>query len=126
MTTSEKGSLPPRSPLVLFVLILVASVANVNLAVATVALPEIGRDFDSSQTQLNLIAVAYSRGLAASGLCLDALGDRYGRKTLLVLGMALPFRRASSPDSHPTSRSFSAPGFSGVYLRVSLIPRRWR
>ncbi|OZE82021.1 MFS transporter [Rhodococcus sp. 15-649-1-2] len=82
-------SKPARAGLVLFVLILVAAVANLNLAVANVALPEIGRDFDASQTQLNLIAVAYSLGLAASVLYLGALGDRYGRKMLLVLGMAL-------------------------------------
>lgn len=87
MTTASKT--PARAGLVLFVLILVAAVANLNLAVANVALPEIGRDFDASQTQLNLIAVAYSLGLAGSVLYLGALGDRYGRKLLLVLGMAL-------------------------------------
>ena len=87
MTIVGKG--PARPRLVLFVLVLVAAVANLNLAVANVALPEIGRDFDASQTQLNLIAVAYSLGLAASVLYLGALGDRYGRKLLLVSGMAL-------------------------------------
>ena len=70
-------------------LILVAAVANLNLAVANVALPDIGRAFDSSQTTLNLIAVGYSLGLAASVLWLGALGDRYGRKMMLVLGVSL-------------------------------------
>ncbi|WP_260848635.1 MFS transporter [Streptomyces sp. SLBN-118] len=70
-------------------LIVVAGVANLNLSVANVALPSIGRDFDSSQTTLDLIAVGYSLGLAASVLYLGALGDRYGRKLMLVLGMAL-------------------------------------
>jgi EmrB/QacA subfamily drug resistance transporter len=64
-------------------------VANLGLAVANVALPAIGRHFDASQTALNLIAVGYSLGLAASVLYLGALGDRYGRKRLLVLGMVL-------------------------------------
>ncbi|MFC4603772.1 MFS transporter [Rhodococcus kronopolitis] len=80
---------PARARVVLLSLILVAAVANLNLAVANVALPDIGRDFDASQTQLNLIAVGYSVGLAASVLYLGALGDRYGRKRMLVLGMAL-------------------------------------
>ena len=63
--------------------------ANLNLSVANVALPSIGQSFDSSQTMLNLIAVGYSLGLAASVLYLGALGDRYGRKLMLVLGTAV-------------------------------------
>ncbi len=80
---------PKRASLVLVSLILVAAVANLNLAVANVALPSIGAAFDSSQTTLNLIAVGYSLGLAASVLYLGALGDRYGRKLMLLLGTAL-------------------------------------
>ena len=38
---------------------------------------------------LNLIAVGYSLGLAASVLYFGAVGDRYGRKLLLILGMLL-------------------------------------
>jgi MFS family permease len=80
---------PPRGGLVLAALILVAAVANLNLAVANVALPDIGKAFDSSQTTLDLIAVGYSLGLAGSVLWLGALGDRYGRKMMLVLGVSL-------------------------------------
>ena len=80
---------PGRAGLVLLSLILVAAVANLNLAVANVALPDIAQAFDASQTQLNLVAVAYSLGLAASVLYLGALGDRYGRKRMLVCGVVL-------------------------------------
>jgi MFS family permease len=38
---------------------------------------------------LDLIAVGYSLGLAASVLYLGALGDRYGRKMMLLFGMGL-------------------------------------
>ena len=65
---------PQRAGLVLTALILGAAVANLNLAVANVALPWIGKAFDSSQTSLNLIAVGYSLGLAASVLYLGAIG----------------------------------------------------
>jgi DHA2 family multidrug resistance protein-like MFS transporter len=88
VTTLTDGR-PARANLVLASLILVAAVANLNLAVANVALPDIGKAFDASQTSLNLIAVGFSLGLAASVLYLGAVGDRYGRKTLLVLGMSL-------------------------------------
>jgi MFS transporter, DHA2 family, multidrug resistance protein len=83
------SSSPQRAGLVLTALILVAAVANLNLAVANVALPDIGKAFGSGQTTLNLIAVGYSLGLATSVLYLGALGDRYGRKMMLLLGMGL-------------------------------------
>src|ERR1043165_1617525 len=83
------GTAPRRAGLVLLSLILVAGVANLNLSVANVALPSIGKHFDSSQTALDLIAVGYSLGLAASVLYLGALGDRYGRKLMLELGLVL-------------------------------------
>lgn len=95
---------PARGGLVLLALILVAAVANLNLAVANVALPSIGAAFDASQTSLNLIAVGYSLGLAASVLYFGALGDRYGRKMMLVVGtaLAIPFSllAAWSPNEY--------------------------
>lgn len=80
---------PEHSQLVLAALIAVAAVANLNLAVANVALPDIGKAFNASQTGLDLIAVGYSLGLAASVLYLGALGDRYGRKLMLLIGTTL-------------------------------------
>jgi MFS transporter, DHA2 family, multidrug resistance protein len=87
--SAERSSAPARQGLVLMTLILVAAVANLNLTVANTALPDIGKAFNASQTALDLIAVGFSLGLAASVLYLGALGDRYGRKLMLVLGTAL-------------------------------------
>ena len=85
----ETGTAPDRAQAVLLTLILVAAVANLPLAVANVALPSIGVAFDASQTQLNMVAVGYSLGLAASVLWLGAVGDRYGRKQMLLVGVCL-------------------------------------
>lgn len=92
-TSESTADSPPRAALVLIALVLAAAIANLNLAVANVALPTIGAAFDASQTQLNLTAVGYSLGLAASVLYLGALGDRYGRKLMLLLGSlaSIPF-----------------------------------
>ena len=86
---AEVSKAPERAPAVLAALIMVAAVANLNLSVANVALPSIGQAFDSSQTTLNLVAVGYSLGLAASVLYLGAVGDRHGRKMMLILGVLL-------------------------------------
>jgi EmrB/QacA subfamily drug resistance transporter len=101
---TEASTQPDNAGAALFALILVAAVANLNLSVANVALPSIGVAFDASQTSLNLIAVGYSLGLAASVLYFGALGDRYGRKMMLLLGtaLAIPFSllAARSPNEY--------------------------
>jgi len=86
---AEQSTAPDRQVLVLTALILVAAVANLPLASANVALPSIGLHFDASQTQLNLVAVCYSLGLATSVLWFGAVGDRYGRKQMMQIGVLL-------------------------------------
>jgi MFS transporter, DHA2 family, multidrug resistance protein len=83
------GESPPRAGAVMTVLILGAVVANINLAIANVALPSIGAALDTSQAELNLVAVGFTLGLASSVLYLGALADRYGRKPAMMLGAAL-------------------------------------
>ena len=87
--TQEVSAAPERQGLVLAALILVAAVANLPLASANVALPSIGLHFDASQTQLNLVAVCYSLGLAVSVLWFGAVGDRYGRKQMMLVGVVV-------------------------------------
>ena len=86
--TNSSGA-PEKAGIILTTLIVVAAVANLPLAMANVALPAIGTFFDASQTQLNLVTVGYSLGLACSVLWFGALGDRYGRKQIALLGVTL-------------------------------------
>jgi MFS transporter, DHA2 family, multidrug resistance protein len=88
-TAKTPPEAPARAGLVLTALILGALVCNINLAAANVALPEVGEAFGASQTALNIVAVGCSLGLAMSVLYFGALADRYGRKQLLVAGLAL-------------------------------------
>jgi MFS transporter, DHA2 family, multidrug resistance protein len=89
MVTTETSVAPQRQGLVLTALIAVAAVANLPLAAANVALPDIGLHFNASQTELNMVAVCYSLGLAVSVLWFGAIGDRYGRKQMLLGGVLL-------------------------------------
>lgn len=123
---------PEKSGLILLALILVAGVANLNLAVANVALPSIGAAFDASQTQLNLIAVGYSLGLAASVLWLGAVGDRYGRKMILLVGTALAIPAsllagfAPNPEVLVVARIFGGLAAGMAYpTTLSLITALW-
>ena len=83
---SKEGTAPPRSALVLAALILGAIAANMNLGIANVALPSIGRELGASQAQLTSVANAFTLGLACSVLYFGAIGDRYGRKLMFKLG----------------------------------------
>ncbi len=68
----------------LALMMVVASVASLN-----VALPAIARDTGASQTQLQWIVDAYALAFAALLLPAGAIGDRFGRKPVLVFGLSL-------------------------------------
>ena len=62
----------------------VAAMSSLN-----VALPDIARSAHASQTQLSWIIDAYSLVFAALLLPAGALGDRYGRRRALLVGLAI-------------------------------------
>ena len=124
--TNGVSAAPARAGLVLGTLILVAGVANLNLSVANVALPDIGKSFDASQTILDLIAVGYSLGLAASVLWFGALGDRYGRKLMIVLGMSLTIPACLLAGFAPSSGVLFAARILGGLAAGMAYPTTWR
>lgn len=86
--TVSNGGVPPRAGWVLTALLFAAVVCNINTVVAGIAVPAIGSHFDASQTSLNIVALATGLGLSISVLYLGALADRYGRKQILLIGVA--------------------------------------
>jgi EmrB/QacA subfamily drug resistance transporter len=83
MTDSQRRGAVLRV-MCLALMMVVAAVASLN-----VALPGIARDTGASQTQLQWIVDAYAIVFAALLLPAGAIGDRFGRKPLLVAGLAL-------------------------------------
>src|SRR5215470_10338399 len=68
----------------LSLMMVVAAVASLN-----VALPGIARDTGATQTQLQWIVDAYALAFAALLLPAGALGDRIGRRPVLLFGLGL-------------------------------------
>ncbi len=108
MSTAVASVVPTRAGTVLSVLILGAFVSNVNLAIANVALPDIGRELNASQAQLTVVASAFAMALAATVLYLGAIGDRYGRKLLCVSGAALTIPASMLAAWSPTVEALTA------------------
>jgi EmrB/QacA subfamily drug resistance transporter len=80
---------PHRKPLVLASLLLAAFAINVDTTIVNVALPTLVRELHASTTQLEWIVDAYNLVFAALVLACGNLGDRLGRKGVLLAGLAV-------------------------------------
>ncbi|HEY3873509.1 MAG TPA: MFS transporter [Actinocrinis sp.] len=78
-----------RRWLVLVALALSVLVVGIDMTVLNVALPTIGPALHATSTDLQWFADAYSLVVAAALLPAGLLGDRYGRKTVLMIGLVL-------------------------------------
>lgn len=92
MTTpvdSRTPSAPLRQGRVLAVSCLAMGVVVASMASLNVALPELARDLGASQTEQTWIIDAYSLVFATLLLPAGALGDRFGRRRSLVVGLVV-------------------------------------
>jgi EmrB/QacA subfamily drug resistance transporter len=74
---------------VLAVAVLGSGLAFLDGTVVNVALPDIGRDFGASTSSLQWILNGYLLTLASLILLGGSLGDRYGRRRIFVMGVAV-------------------------------------
>ena len=79
----------PAGRWVLLATILGSSMAMLDGTVVNLALPRIAEDLDASFTDLQWIMNGYTLALASLILLGGALGDRYGRRRVFLIGAAL-------------------------------------
>jgi MFS family permease len=86
-------------PWVLLVAILASSISYIDESVVNVALPAIETDLGASIVVIQWLVNAYTLTLSAFLLLGGAAGDRFGRRRILVAGVAIfaAYRRAAMP-----------------------------
>ena len=78
-----------RKPLILISLLLAAFAINLDTTIVNVALPSLVRELHASNSQLQWVVDAYNLLFAASVLAAGSLSDRFGRKGMLLAGLAV-------------------------------------
>src|SRR5882724_476339 len=76
-------------PLILAALLLASFLVNLDTTLVNVALPALVRELHATTTQLQWVVDAYNLVFAALLLTFGALSDRFGRKGMLLAGLAV-------------------------------------
>src|SRR5436305_6201465 len=78
---------PARRWAILATVCLAAFAINVDSTIVNVALPSLTRQLGAGTTDLQWIVDAYTLAFAALVLAAGSLGDRYGRRPALIVGL---------------------------------------
>lgn len=89
MDSASTSSLAGRHRAVLAVVCLALMTVVSAVSALNVALPSVAESLHTSQTQLSWIVDAYALVFAALLLPGGAIGDRYGRRRVLIVGLAI-------------------------------------
>jgi EmrB/QacA subfamily drug resistance transporter len=76
-------------PLILVALLLAAFLVNLDTTLVNVALPALVRELHATTTQLQWVVDAFNLVFAALLLTFGSLSDRFGRKGMLLAGLAV-------------------------------------
>src|SRR2546423_3339232 len=93
---------PRRRKIVLFTLCLAAFTVTLDTTIVNVTLPTLVRDLHASTRQLQWIVDSYNLVFAALVLAAGSIGDRFGRKGILLTGLGI-FAAGSIVGSRATS-----------------------
>src|SRR6266536_6508454 len=76
-------------PLILASLLLAAFLINLETTIVNVALPTLVRELHATDSELQWVVDAYNLVFAASVLAAGSMSDRFGRKGMLLAGLAV-------------------------------------
>src|ERR1700684_48646 len=76
-------------PMILVALLLASFLINLDTTLVNVALPDLTRELHATTTQLQWVVDAYNLVFAALILTFGSLSDRFGRKGMLMAGLAV-------------------------------------
>ena len=118
--TPEPAGKPAHGRLILAATVLGSSIAFIDASAVGVALPAIRADLDASLTDMGWVVNAYVLLLASLILLGGALGDRYGRRLIFVVGVGL-FAAASlacalAPNATSLIAARAVKGVGGALL----------
>lgn len=89
-------------PVILLALLLAAFILNLDTTMVNVTLPTLVRDLHATNSQLRWVVDAYNLVFASLLLTAGSLSDRFGRKGMLIAGLAV-FGAASVAGGFTTS-----------------------
>jgi EmrB/QacA subfamily drug resistance transporter len=88
-TTRPGGKTMRSKPMILVALLLAAFLINLDTTLVNVALPAMVRQLHATTTQLQWVVDSYNLVFAALLLTFGSLSDRFGRKGMLLAGLAV-------------------------------------
>jgi EmrB/QacA subfamily drug resistance transporter len=117
-----------RAGLILVALCSAALIINIDVTIVNVTLPSLVRQLGATTTNLQWVIDAYSLVFASLILAAGSLSDRFGRKGILLAGLAVfalgsfAGSFASTPDQLIAARAFMGVGAAAIFpSTLSLI-----
>jgi EmrB/QacA subfamily drug resistance transporter len=118
--TASPGALAAHPRLVLATTVLASSLAFIDGSVVNVGLPSIGKSLHAGAADLQWVINAYLLPLSALLLFGGALGDRFGRRIVLIWGVSL-FAAASVACALAPDLSWFLCGRAGQGIGAALL-----
>ncbi|MUH46068.1 MAG: MFS transporter, partial [Actinobacteria bacterium] len=115
----------PQRRVILVVLAFALALVSLDNTIVNVALPRLQEDLGASTSALQWIIDAYSVVFAGTLLLAGSLGDRFGRRRMLIIGLTIfivaSTLAAISPDAAALTACRGLMGFGAAFIMPSTL-----